>query len=145
MRCVIFDMDGTLADISHRRHHVMTKPKNWRAFNAGMIADIPNPPIMELAHTLSDFGHRLIVCSGREEVFRDVTEHWLQKHKVCYERVYMRPEKDYRDDGQIKGELLDRILADGWEPWLAIEDRSRVVAMWRSRGITCLQCADGDF
>ncbi len=57
----------------------------------------------------------------------------------------MRPEKDYRDDGTIKAELLDKILADGWEPWLVVEDRQRVVDMWRARGLTCLQCAPGDF
>ena len=32
----IFDIDGTLADISQREHHVRKQPKNWKAFFAGM-------------------------------------------------------------------------------------------------------------
>jgi hypothetical protein len=59
--------------------------------------------------------------------------------------LYMRPARDSRDDGIVKSELLDRIIADGYEPWLAIDDRDRVVEMWRARGLTCLQCAPGDF
>ena len=30
----IFDLDGTLADISHRRHLVESAPKRWREFYA---------------------------------------------------------------------------------------------------------------
>jgi len=36
---VIFDIDGTLADVSERIHHVSKKPKNWNAFFAGMAQD----------------------------------------------------------------------------------------------------------
>lgn len=143
--CVIFDIDGTICDLTHRRHHVANKPKNWAAFNAGICADKPNEPIVRLLHTLSDSDHEIVLCSGREAVFRQVTEEWLARHKVCYAALYMRPAKDYRDDGTVKGELLDQILKDGWEPWLVVDDRSRVVKMWRERGLTCLQCADGDF
>ena len=36
---VIFDIDGTMADISERIHHVKKKPKNWNAFFQGMAQD----------------------------------------------------------------------------------------------------------
>ena len=36
---VIFDIDGTLADVSERIHHVEKKPKNWNAFFQGMAQD----------------------------------------------------------------------------------------------------------
>jgi phosphoglycolate phosphatase-like HAD superfamily hydrolase len=36
---VIFDIDGTLADVSERIHHVRKKPKNWNAFSQGMAQD----------------------------------------------------------------------------------------------------------
>lgn len=145
MECVIFDIDGTLADLTHRRHHVLTKPKNWTAFNAGMSADKPNANVVRLALDMRRLGHSIVVCSGREAVYREVTEQWLARHGVEYDAIYMRPEKDYRDDGAIKGDLLDKILSDGWQPWLVVEDRDRVVKMWRARGLTCLQCAEGDF
>jgi predicted kinase len=51
----------------------------------------------------------------------------------------MRPEKDTRVDHIVKEEMLDKIIADGYDPFLVIDDRPSVVAMWRRRGLTCLQ------
>ena len=52
---------------------------------------------------------------------------------------------NHRPDHQVKGELLDRLRADGWEPIMAFDDRNQVVRMWREKGIPCAQVADGDF
>lgn len=143
--CVIVDIDGTLADCDHRRIHIISKPKNWKAFNELMEHDTPVASIDRLVRLFNSSGYKIILCSGREAAFRSVTETWLAKWGVPYERLYMRAEKDYRGDDLVKGELLDQIMADGWRPWLAIDDRNRVVDMWRARGLLCLQCAPGDF
>ncbi len=37
-RCVIFDIDGTLSDPTHRLHHVKGGAKNWPAFFDEMAA-----------------------------------------------------------------------------------------------------------
>jgi hypothetical protein len=57
----------------------------------------------------------------------------------------MRPARDYRSDDIVKGEILDHMLADGFNPTMAIDDRQQVVDMFRSRGLRVLQCARGDF
>ena len=36
---VVFDIDGTLAKIDHRLGFVRSKPKNWKAFDAGIPND----------------------------------------------------------------------------------------------------------
>ena len=144
-KSVIFDMDGTLADVAHRRHHVQEKPKNWPAFNAGMGADAPNTPIIEMARVFSDAGWHILICTGREARYRDVTEAWLAQHAVPYERLYMRKTADYRPDHVIKLEILAEIRRDGFDPHISVDDRNSVVAMWREAGLTCLQCAEGDF
>ncbi len=87
-RCVIFDVDGTLADVTHRRHHVTSKPKNWAASNAGMADDVPNENVVALAKILHGAGCVLIACSGREAVFRDVTLQWLENHGLPVEALY---------------------------------------------------------
>lgn len=145
MKAVIFDIDGTLADCDHRREHVVSKPKNWKAFNAAMHLDTPKGDIVELLLTMFDADNKIVLCSGREAVFYDQTQTWLMKHGIPYHALYMRAEKDYREDPIVKSELLDEILADGYEPWIVFDDRSRVVDMWRSRGLTCCQVAPGDF
>lgn len=42
---VVFDIDGTLANIEHRLDYVRSKPKNWKAFDAGIPNDKVNEPV----------------------------------------------------------------------------------------------------
>ena len=57
----------------------------------------------------------------------------------------MRPEGDYRPDYQVKQEMLNSLKAEGFEVLFTVDDRKQVVDMWRRNGITCLQCAEGNF
>jgi hypothetical protein len=57
----------------------------------------------------------------------------------------MRSDKDRRADDIVKRELLARMRADQFNPALAIDDRRRVVDMWRAEGLVCAQVAEGDF
>lgn len=142
---IIFDIDGTLADVTHRRHFVASKPKNWPAFQALARKDAPVEPVAVLARSLATLAHRIILCSGRGEEQRAATEAWLAEHQIIHSRLYMRAEKDYRVDDIIKEELLNQILVDGFRPQIVFDDRNRVVAMWRRRGLVCAQVAEGDF
>lgn len=140
----IFDIDGTLADCRHRLHHVTGtgRGKNWDAFFAGMGEDSPVAQIVALAQILSDADHKIVLCTGRPEAYRSVTEGWLHTHGVPFTALYMRPDNDLRADHIVKAQILDGIIADGYEPQLVIDDRPSVVAMWRERGLICLQCRD---
>lgn len=145
---VIFDIDGTLANIEHRRHWVASKPKNWPAFNAAMSADLPNIEIVWMLKSFYTSGATIIVASGRSEDDREVTKNWLDNCagiKNMYKKLYMRPSNDYRPDNIIKSEILDKIYHDGFNPIIAVDDRQQVVDMWRDRGLRCLQVAPGDF
>lgn len=143
---VIFDIDGTLADIAHRRVYLDEKPKNWARFNNEMGADTPNNPIVRLYKTLWDSGaYKLEIVTGRDERFREVTEQWLTWNDIPFKRLSMRGEKDYRADHIIKKEILDKFLSEGANILFCVDDRAQVVNMWRENGITCLQCDVGDF
>ena len=144
-KTIIVDIDGTLADINHRRHFVRTKPSNWKAFNASMHADLPNQDIIDLTNMLYDAGNTIILASGRGAQDREVTEAWLKKHGVKHEALFMRAEGDFRQDDIIKEEILDMLIAEGYKIDMTIDDRDQVVDMWRRRGIRCLQVDYGDF
>ena len=145
-KVVVFDIDGTLANIQHRRHWVMSKPKNWRAFNAGMAQDTPNEDIVWMLHTFrSQSDVRIVICSGRGSENRAVTEAWLAEHVGAYDALYMREERDYRADSIVKVELLEQIERDFARPWLWVDDRQQVVDAIRAQGIRVLQVAPGDF
>lgn len=75
---VIFDIDGTLANIDHRRHLVEGPKKDFDAFYDAMVYDTVNPDVQDLyrlyAHNLDWL---VYICTGRPEKYRSVTEEWL--------------------------------------------------------------------
>lgn len=140
-----FDIDGTIANIEHRRHWVSSKPKNWPAFNAGMVNDTPHDDIVEMMDILASQDFIIVLCSGRNEDTREVTESWLTSNDIPYARLYMRAEKDYRSDDIVKVELLNRIRQDYGEPRFWFDDRNQVVNAIRAEGVRVFQVAPGDF
>lgn len=140
---VIFDIDGTLADISARVHYIRRKPKNWNAFNEGMAKDKAIHSMIKLCNILYASGLYIILCSGRNEKNRPETVAWLRQEEVNYHELLLRRDADFRSDTIVKRDILatldkNRIL-------FVVEDRSRVVEMWRAEGLVCLQCAPGEF
>lgn len=145
MNCYIFDIDGTLANCSHRLHHIQKQPKDWTSFFAACGDDAPIAHIIELAQTLRLASAKsLVFVSGRSDECRPATEMWLREHGLSG-ALYMRKAGDHRDDDIIKVEILSQVRADGYEPIMAFDDRDRVVAAWRAAGIPCAQIAPGNF
>lgn len=152
-RCYIFDLDGTLADLSHRLHYIMTpgQPKNWDAFFSyeEVIKDGLISHIVELYNTIrfdDGTGHcPTIIVSGRSDVCWEATMDWLMQHDIFHDALYMRKAGDRRPDYLVKYDLLQQLKADGWDPIMAFDDRDQVVNMWRLNGIPCAQVAPGDF
>lgn len=140
---VIFDIDGTLADVSERIHHLKKKPKDWNAFFGGMAQDKAIHSMVRLCNLLYASGIRIILCSGRSEEHRDETVKWLAEKEVNYHDLRLRQDRDRRSDTVVKREMLAGI--DKSNVLFVVEDRSRVVEMWRSEGLVCLQCAPGEF
>jgi phosphoglycolate phosphatase-like HAD superfamily hydrolase len=143
-RCYIFDMDGTLTDTTHRQHLVRGPEKNFPAFEQSSHLDPPHAHIVELALILKKAGHVTVFVSARSE---DVAMHtllWLQEQGL-EGPLYMRNAGDNRGDEIVKLELLAELRADGYEPIMVFDDRSKVVAMWRAAGIPCAQVAEGNF
>jgi len=110
-----------------------------------MAEDSYHKDVIQFVRVAKRFDIRVIICTGREETEREVTESWLDDGGIDYDGLYMRKKKDYRGDDVIKRELLAEIRADGYEPVLVFDDRNRVVDMWRAEGIRCFQVAPGDF
>ena len=150
---VIFDIDGTLADITHRVH--LAQAKKFNEFFDAMVDDVPNGPIVALLNGILNTGSldtylQVIYCTGRPEKYRSVTQSFINDIQG-YSRdcpLLMRPNKQRSvPDYEIKQGMLDGILNHVSKENIlyAVDDRQQVVDMWRSNGITCLQCAVGNF
>jgi phosphoglycolate phosphatase-like HAD superfamily hydrolase len=138
----VFDLDGTICNTSHRKQYVQTKPKNWDAWNAGLVNDKPNNAVIEVLHSLFHMGFGILLVSGRSEDYREQTKEWLEKYDVFYDELYMRKSKDLRADDIIKDEIAD-VLQNNYNIMGVFDDRKRVVDMWIKRGIFVFDVGQG--
>ena len=75
IKSILFDIDGTLADVEHRRIHFNQEKADWRSFNNFVGDDAPNKPLVEPYKTLWETKkYELILISGRSEAFRKITK-----------------------------------------------------------------------
>ncbi|MBW3620408.1 MAG: polynucleotide kinase [Actinobacteria bacterium] len=133
-RAVVIDMDGTLASVTWRLEHLQRPGrKDWKAFFAGMGRDAPVPWVVELTNADHGGAARIIV-TGRPADHREVCERWLATHGVSYDELHLRPSGDFRPDDVVKREIHDHELAPRFDISLVVDDRPRVVEMWRGLG-----------
>ena len=131
---IICDIDGTLAISSGR------SPFEFERCHE----DICNDAVRSILHSQALFAVKIILVSGREDKYRGPTESWLIANKVFY-TLFMRPTADKRHDNIVKREIYEQEIKDKFNVKFVIDDRQRVVDMWRSLGLVCLQCDYGDF
>lgn len=142
---VIVDIDGTVADVEHRRHFVADRyGKDWTSFFEAMVDDPPKEEVIRVVENLSE-DNEIIFVSGRPDTYRDQTFAWLSEFcdSIPF-TLYMRKGGDTRADYIVKREILNEIRQH-FDVWLCLDDRQSVVDMWRSEGITTFQVAPGDF
>lgn len=159
-RGLIVDIDGTIAQIEHRRHHTLKTPEkpkaNWGKFFAEMVNDTPNKWCVDLIKaflamssnmTAEQKPYHLVFASGRPDNYREMTYNWLESalgYKQ-WDHLLMRPRNDFRADTIVKQIILDFELRTRYSELLFVDDRQCVVDMYRSNGYTVLQCDKGDF
>ena len=141
---VVFDLDGTLADDSHRQHFIdrPNKEKDWPAYFGACAKDEPIDQMISVARALYATGHTVEIWTGRSEDVRDETVRWLASHGVNYHRLLMRSIKDYRPQTKLKTEWLGE---SSRKPDLAFDDNMTAVRWWRSLGVTTLAVAETEY
>ncbi len=61
------------------------------------------------------------------------------------DRIFFRRAGDFRADDEVKREIWKEHIQPHYRVLFVVDDRDRVVRMWREEGLVCLQCAPGDF
>jgi len=121
----IFDIDGVLADASHREHHVTTKPKNWDAFFDEVGGD---DVIEEGRQRLLEESARneIVLLTGRPERCRADTVAWLEANGMGTPTVHLRPDSDRRPAAIFKAGLI-RSIGSPEEVVVVIDDDDSVL------------------
>lgn len=144
---IVFDLDGTLALNEHRLHHIRKTPKDYDAFYAACVDDLPNMCVMRILDLLYRAGEvRVEIWSGRSAQVRTETEGWLAGYGIDpLLLTRMRPAGDHQPDVNLKRAWLRDARRNGGGPDAVYDDRDSVVAMWREEGVACFQVAPGAF
>ena len=144
---VLCDLDGTLCDITHRLHHLSGKAKkDWHGFFSDIPGDTPRYEVMDMLRQYKAAGHEVIFVSARPEQYRDVTEEWIGKAfnwERMHETLIMRKDRDSRDDTLVKQEIYDTYFKNQYPIEVVIDDRPKVIRMWRSNGLNVIDVGPG--
>lgn len=144
--CYIFDIDGTLARMVNRSPYDYDKSDTDElsvdVARIGVFIEFYNTMVSRVPGTERI---DIIICSGRDEVNREMTEKWLNDKGVFYDKLYMRPKDDKRKDSIVKSEIFHTHIEPHYNVLGVFDDRNQVVDMWRLLGLTCFQVNYGNF
>ncbi|MBW0088181.1 hypothetical protein I4I73_02250 [Pseudonocardia sp. KRD-184] len=128
----VFDVDGVLADVTHRLHHLRARPQRWERFFQAADRD---PLLVEGADRLRAalVDHDVLYLTGRPERTRRLTERWLARHDLPTGPLVMRSDDDHRPARWMKREVLRRLSATR-DIVSVIDDDPAVVAVLEADG-----------
>jgi len=143
---VIFDLDGTLCDITVRRKAAEMpdgKLNYGKFFDPTLVAtDTPRQEIIDKIKGHCDQGHEIIIMSGRSDRTREATTTWLSKYGVAWDRLIMRPDTNYQDDAVLKQGFLTNYVEKS-KCIMVYDDRPKVIRMWKKEGLTVVDVGNG--
>lgn len=136
----VFDIDGVLADVRHRLHHVASRPKDWDAFFGAAPRDPALPQGQAAVAAAAAAGHIVVYLTGRPERCRTATVHWLALNSLPAGPLHMRRDSDRRPARITKVAALRR-LAGGMRIAAFIDDDPAVVEAVRRAGFPAVHAS----
>ncbi len=153
LACVlaVFDIDGVVADVRHRVHHL--DRRSWHRFFAAADGDALLEEGARLALDLAR-EHEIVWLTGRPEWLRDITSEWLIRQGLPGTELHLRPDRDYRPAPVYKLSVLRRLRERGVAAVVDDDDEvidaalaagfPAVLADWRPRSRTMRLAQDRD-
>lgn len=133
----VIDIDGVVADVRHRLHHLESRPKDWDSFFAAAGEDPPLAEGLALVRQLAA-DHDIVYLTGRPERLRSVTERWLAGLSLPAGEMHMRKHSDRRPAKVTKPRLL-ATLARKRAVAVVVDDDLAVCDAYEAAGFTVLR------
>ena len=108
MTLAVFDIDGVVADVRHRLHHLEPPRHSWHRFFDEADADTLLPEGARLVADLAR-SHEIVWLTGRPEWLRETTTEWLARNGLPGAEVHLRPNHDHRPAARYKLDVLRRL------------------------------------
>lgn len=136
---IVFDMDGTLCDVSSLRHLVAAglKTRNFDEFHTRSVDCPPIKWVRQAAREASSRGLRVIQVTARQEKYRAHTSWWLADQDIPSDGLFMRPNGDFRPDYEVKNDMVNKLLRT-YDIRKAYDDNPSIVQLWRELNIPCV-------
>lgn len=134
------DIDGTVADNSHREGFLQGTKKDWEAFyNPALILQDKVVPGVDkpLTKLMENPDMKVTFLTGRPERTRDVTHEWFARNLdlVLYrDEIIMRKDDDHRAATRYKEEMI-RMYTSPTSRMVFIDDDIRNVGIYSKYGL----------
>lgn len=134
-KAVICDIDGTIAQKSPLRGFF-----DWNLVGLDSCREL----IAEIIQFFSKVKkYHIIFLSGRDECCKDITYNWLLDNlRIDNFSLHMRKNNDSRDDRIVKEELFFNNIASNYNVIAALDDRPRVVRLWKDLGLLTIDVSN---
>ena len=143
-KAIICDLDGTLADASRRLHYLKLRKKDWKNFFLEAKDDSVNEWCNDLMLAMHKQDYKILFVTGRPEDQAAATIEWMTRHTHFTPELnldlFMRPRGDRREDTIVKEEIYKAHIEPIYKVAFAIDDRPRIIKLWRKLGIAALLC-----
>lgn len=138
---VVFDVDGTLMDESHRKH--LRDEKKWEEYFEACDKDVPIQHVIALTQEYKAKGYEIWVMTGRADIgtCREKTIASFQEHGVVFDHLKMRSKEVMIPDHVLKPAWIAKYI--GKERVEVIyDDREPVIEGFRKKGLNVINIAD---
>lgn len=138
---IVVDLDGTIANLDHRLHLIAGDKPDWDEFYKLCDGDTVNEWAVDILGALFSCNRKVIIVSARRDTELTKTKLWLKKNNIVYDEIFLlRKDGDYSPDTELKKKWLYAEQGRKEDIICVIDDRQKVVDMWRGEGLVCLQC-----
>jgi beta-phosphoglucomutase-like phosphatase (HAD superfamily) len=146
MGYVIFDLDGTVIDSSHRQNTLPDGSldlEHWLENNTH--EKIMRDSLLPLADSMKSIfkaGHTVVICTARSP--HESNHHFLRENDLPHHVFLSRGNNDMRGDAELKIDLLtDYFNSEGFSSVadagaVMFDDNLKVIAAMLSIGIHCI-------
>lgn len=140
---VIFDLDGTVIDSSHRtptrNDGTLDLESYIRLRSRKTIFQDTLFPLAKIMRQLAKSGNYIIISTARIIDQDDLD--YLAEMDIPYHKIFSRPENDRSKDADLKLRTMRsfrNLKQFRDKPWFMFEDATPVIAAMRKAGVRCL-------